>query len=181
MDVSQNSQVDLLYLTNPNFKLKYNKQIKELVNEEDLKFYRKRVLQETKDMLRGNRITTVIDNAFENFVNELIKHYKFIDKKQIIQNEYKDLPEKKSKQKENFDLSVNNELIMNKPEPIKKTIKDFIPIVVKERKPKKIIIPKQKKYDLKNPKNREKEKSNQFITNAKKNKKKKKKKIKEKK
>ena len=56
---------------------------------------------------------------------------------------------------------------MNKPETIKKTIKDFIPIVVKERKPKKIIIPKQKKYDLKNPKNREKEKSNQFITNAK--------------
>ena len=105
----------------------------------------------------------------------MIKHYKFIDKKQIIQNEYKDLPERKSKQKENFDLSVNNELIMNKPETIKKTIKDFIPIVVKERKPKKIIIPKQKKYDLKNPKNREKEKSNQFITNAKKNKKKKKK------
>ena len=135
MDLSKNTQIDLLYLTNPNFKLKYNKQIKELVNEEDLKFYRKRVLQETKDMLRGNRITTVIDNAFENFVNELIKHYKFIDKKQIIQNEYKDLPEKKSKQKENFDLSVNNELIMNKPEPIKKTIKDFIPIVVKERKP----------------------------------------------
>ena len=97
MDVSQNSQVDLLYLTNPNFKLKYNKQIKKLVNEEDLKFYRKRVLQETKDMLRGNRITTVIDNAFENFVNELIKHYKFIDKKQIIQNEYKDLSERKSK------------------------------------------------------------------------------------
>jgi len=82
MDVSQNSQVDLLYLTNPNFKLKYNKQLKKLVNDEDLKFYRKRVLQETKDMLRGNRITTVIDDAFENFVNELIKHYKFIDKKQ---------------------------------------------------------------------------------------------------
>ena len=99
MDVSQNSQVDLLYLTNPNFKLKYNKQVKKLVNDEDLKFYRKRVLQETKDMLRGNRITTVIDDAFENFVNELIKHYKFIDKKQIIQNEYKDLPEKKVKNK----------------------------------------------------------------------------------
>ena len=65
---------------------------------------------------------------------------------------------------------------MNKPETIKKTIKDFIPIVVKERKPKKIIIPKQKKYDLKNPKIEKKKKSNQFITNAKKNKKKKKKK-----
>merc|ERR1712078_592512 len=84
-------------------------------------------------MLRGNRINIVVDNAFENFVNELIKHYKFIDKKQIIQNEYKDLPQRKSKQNKNFNLSVNNELIMNKPEPIKKTIRDFIPIVVKER------------------------------------------------
>ena len=99
MDVSQNSQVDLLYLTNPNFKLKYNKQIEKLINDDDLKFYRKRILQETKDMLRGGKINIVIDNAFENFANELIKHYKFIDKKQIIQNEYKDLPEKKSNKK----------------------------------------------------------------------------------
>ena len=63
---------------------------------------------------------------------------------------------------------------MKKPEIVKKTIKDFIPIIVKERKKEKIIIPKQKKYDIKNPKNREKEKSKQFITNAKKNKKEKK-------
>jgi len=47
---------------------------------------------------------------------------------------------------------------MNKPEMIKKTIKDFIPIVVKERTHRKIIIPSVKKYDIKNIKNREKEK-----------------------
>ena len=45
---------------------------------------------------------------------------------------------------------------MKKPEIIKKTIKDFIPVVVKGRKKKKIIIPKKKNFDLKNPNNRKK-------------------------
>ena len=98
----------------------------------------------------------------------------------MIQEEYKDLPEKKAKKPGDFKLLEENELIMKKPDMAKKTIKDFIPIVVKERRHKKLVIPKLKKYDIKNIKNREKEKSNQFITNGKKNKKKKTKKEKEK-
>ena len=174
MDLSQNTQVDLLYLTNPNFKIKYNKKQESFLNDEDVKFYRKRILQTTKDYLRGSRLTEEINNVFEEYANMLIQHYKFIDKKELIQEEYKDLPKKKQKDPKNFKLKNENELLMKKPEIVKKTIKDFIPIVVKERKKKKIIIPKQKKYDIKNPKNREKEKSKQFITNAKKNKKEKK-------
>ncbi len=174
MDLSKNTQIDLLYLTNPNFKVKYNKENEHIVDKEDIKFYRKRILQDTKQHLRGDVINEDIQNVFYRYANELIKHYKFIDKKELIQKEYKDLPKKKQKDPKNFKLKNENELLMKKPEIIKKTIKDFIPIVVKERKKKKIIIPKQKKYDIKNPKNREKEKSKQFITNAKKNKKEKK-------
>ena len=174
MDISKNTQIDLLYLTNPNFKLKYNKEVNKIVSDEDLKFYRKRILQDTKDQLRGNVINENINNIFQQYTNELINHYKFIDKQKQIQEEYKDLPKKKEKKLSNFKLIDENKLMMKKPEIIKKTIKDFIPIVVKERKKKKLIIPKQKKFDLKNPKNREKEKSKQFITNAKKNKKEKK-------
>ena len=174
MDLSKNTQIDLLYLTNPNFKIKYNKENEHIVDKEDIKFYRKRILQDTKQHLRGDIINEDIQNVFYRYANELIKHYKFIDKKELIQEEYKDLPKKKQKDPKNFKLKNENELLMKKPEIVKKTIKDFIPIVVKERKKKKIIIPKQKKYDIKNPKNREKEKSKQFITNAKKNKKEKK-------
>ena len=174
MDLSKNTQIDLLYLTNPNFKIKYNKENEHIVDKEDIKFYRKRILQDTKQHLRGDVINENIQNVFYRYANELIKHYKFIDKKELIQEEYKDLPKKKQKDPKNFKLKNENELLMKKPEIVKKTIKDFIPIVVKERKKKKIIIPKQKKYDIKNPKNREKEKSKQFITNAKKNKKEKK-------
>jgi len=172
MDLSKNNQVDLLYLTNPNFKIKYNKEKISLVKEDEVKFYRKRILQDTKDYLRGNRLTIDITSGFEHFALELINYYKFIDKKKLIQEEYKDLPEKKSKKPGEFKLLEENELIMKKPEMIKKTISDFIPIVVKERSHRKIIIPMLKKYDLKNIKNREKEKSNQNISNVKKNKKK---------
>ena len=176
MDLSKNKQVDLLYLTNPNFKIKYNKEKMKLINDEDIKFYRKRILQDTKEYLRGNTTTEDITNAFEHFAMELINYYKFIDKKKIIQEEYKNLPTKKYKKPGEFKLLEENELIMKRPEMEKKTIKDFIPIVVRERSHRKLVIPKLKKYDIKNIKNREKEKSNQFITNGKKNKKEKSKK-----
>ena len=45
----------------------------------------------------------------------------------------------------------NNTLIMKTKENTVKTIKDYLPIVVKEKKKKKMVIPKQKKYDIKNP------------------------------
>ena len=164
MDLSQNTQVDLLYLTNPNFKIKYNKKQESFLNEEDVKFYRKRILQTTKDYLRGSRLTEEINNVFEEYANMLIQHYKFIDKKEMIQEDYKNLPKKKERKLKNFKLKQENELMMKKTEIEKKTIKDFIPIVVKERKKKKMIIPKKKNFDLKNPKNRKKglkkEKSN---------------------
>ena len=156
MDLSKNTQVDLLYLTNPNFKIKYNKKQESFLNEEDVKFYRKRILQTTKDYLRGSRLTEEINNVFEEYANMLIQHYKFIDKKEMIQEDYKNLPKKKEKKPKNFKLKKENELMMKKTEIEKKTIKDFIPIVVKERKKKKMIIPKKKDFDLKNPKNRKK-------------------------
>jgi hypothetical protein len=176
MDISKNTQLDLLYLTNPKIKFKYNNTNTSLLDNEDVKFYRKRILQDTKEYLRGKKINVEITNAFEEYACQLIKHYKFIDKKALIQEEYKDLPEKKQKKPKNFKINKENELLLKKPELVKKTIKDFIPIVVKERKKKKMIIPKQKKYDIKQPKNREKidKKSNQIISNGKKNKKKKK-------
>ena len=156
MDLSKNTHLDLLYLTNPNFKIKYNKKQESFLNEEDVKFYRKRILQTTKEYLRGSKLTEEINNLFEEYANMLIQHYKFIDKKELIQEDYKNLPKKKETKPKNFKLHKENELMLKKTEIEKKTIKDFIPIVVKERKKKKMIIPKKKDYDLKNPKNRKK-------------------------
>jgi len=156
MDLSKNNQIDLLYLTNPHLKIKYNKQLEKLVDEDDIKFYRKRILQTTKDYLRGNKVNNPIDSSFEEYANQLIKHYKFIDKKEMIQKEYKNLPEKEKKKMTNFKLLDKNKLMMKSKKKIKQTLEDFIPIVVKERTIKKVVMPKQINFDLKNPKNRKK-------------------------
>ena len=155
MDLSKNTQLDLLYLTNPNFKLKYNEPIS-IINKEEIKFYRKRILQTTKDYLRGKKLNPIIDSLFEEYASQLIKHYKFIDKKDIIQKEYDNIKNKPVSKVHNFKLEENDKLMMKANELPKKTIKDFMPIVVKERKKKKLIIPKLKDYKLNDPENRTK-------------------------
>ena len=61
MDVSLNL-IDLQYLTNPN---EMNKIMKKneisLVSKKDLEFYKKRIFQLTKDMLRGEKINTKVN------------------------------------------------------------------------------------------------------------------------
>ena len=90
MDNKKKNQVDLLYLTNPNFLGKYNKtqSIVSKNSAEDITFYRKRILVMTKYLLRGEKINNTINSVFDNYVEQLIKYFKFIDKKDIVQKEY---------------------------------------------------------------------------------------------
>ena len=90
MDLSRNLQIDLLYLTNDRIRTRVEN-LENGINKEDLKFYRKRILQQTKNYLREGRLESVIDRAFDNYVDKLIEYYKFIDKKEIIQKEYENM------------------------------------------------------------------------------------------
>ena len=55
MDIS-NNKIDLLYLTNPAILQKYNKTlIKNNEDQEEMEFYKKRIFQITKDLLRKKR------------------------------------------------------------------------------------------------------------------------------
>jgi hypothetical protein len=168
MDLSNNNQVDLLYLINPHLKIKYN-QKKSILDADDVRFYRKRILQSTKDYLREKTISKEIKHAYELYVSSLIGLYKFTDKQKLIQEEYKDIPKKKNKKMSNFKLLDQNRILIKNRETIKKTIKDFIPIVVTERKKKYLILPKKKEYNIRNPinRNRQKEKSNLIISDGK--------------
>lgn len=155
MDISKNNQIDLLYLMNP--KIKYNKtnQNTHTVSLDDIKFYRKRILIDTKEYLRGNKITDDLDNCFKNYAQKLIEHYKFNDKKDIIQEEYKDMKKnKKNKNIPNLEMINENKKLMKKLKKPKNKITDFIPVIVKERKKEIIIIPQTKDINLKDPKYR---------------------------
>ena len=115
MDISNNNQIDLLYLTNP--RIKYNKtnEYTHTVSLDDIKFYRKRMLIDTKEYLRGNKITNDLDSCFQYYAKNLIEHYKFNDKKDAIQNEYKDIKKrKKNKKISNLEIINENKKLMKK-------------------------------------------------------------------
>jgi len=149
MDLSRNFQMDLLYLTNGRLRNRIEN-IEKVLNKDDLKFYRKRILQETKNYLRDGNLESSIDRAFENYADKLIEYYKFIDKKEIIQKEYEGIKEIKRKKVKDVDISDANKGMMNYTiEPPVKTIKDFVNVLTEKSK-KKRVIPKIKKYNLKN-------------------------------
>ena len=67
---------------------------------------------------------------------------------------------KKNKKIPNLEMINENKKLMKKIKKEKNKIEDFIPVIVKERKKKKIIIPQSKDINLKDPKYRgEKKKS----------------------
>ena len=147
MDLSRNIQMDLLYLTNTRMKSKVEN-LDKGINKEDLKFYRKRILQQTKNYLREGRLDSSVDRAFDNFADRLIEYYKFIDKKEQIQSEYKEMKEPKKKKVMDIDMLEENMKMMKEVEAPVKTIKDFVTVVAEKPK-KKRVIPKLKEYNLK--------------------------------
>ena len=145
MDLSRNLQMDLLYLTNGRIRSRIENL--DSVNKDDLKFYRKRILQQTKDYLREGRLEGAIDRAFDNYADKLIEYYKFIDKKEIIQKDYEDIVSSPKKELKKLDIKEENMKIMRDVEPTVKTIKDFINVITDKPKKKKII-PKVKEFNL---------------------------------
>lgn len=160
MEKSLTSDIDLLYFSNKQLSQKYNKTQKVenkniVVSEEDREFYKKRVYQMTKELLRGKKINSIIDESFNEFLNVSIKHLKFVDKKDIIQNDYKDIKEKERKLDKNFELMDKNRLMMKDKKNKKKTIKEFVNIVNKKKQPK-VFLPEKKVINLKSTELKEK-------------------------
>ena len=147
MDLSRNIHMDLIYLTNGRMRNKMEN-LDKGVNKEDLKFYRKRILQQTKTYLREGRLENSIDRAFDNYADKLIEYYKFIDKKEIIQKEYENMEENLSKEIKDINMLEENKKMMKEVEAPVKTIKDFITVVAEKPK-KKRVIPKLKEFNLK--------------------------------
>ena len=152
MDVSANP-LDLIYFTNStSYKRKHNVKYKEN-NEEylkDLQFYRKRILQNTKDLLRNKEDNEDIKRVFNVYSKELIRHFKFIDKKDIMQEDYQNLGiNEKKKVNVDFELEDQNKLMMReKNGKEKSTIESFINVKVKNKKTYKPYIPQKKVINI---------------------------------
>lgn len=88
LDISNN--IDLLtleYFSNNSFNSKLNKQ-SNLVSRCERKFYRKRIINETKKMLKNEFDNDKLKDIFNTYIFSLINHFKTIDTNDLIQKCY---------------------------------------------------------------------------------------------
>jgi len=146
------NKITLEYLLNPNILSKNNKTILDNNLEKDIKFYRKRINQLTKDMIKGNFPNNQLKLIFENYTYELIYYFKQQDTKDIYQEEYLDLSVNKPSNNNttNHEIeSINNLLITNKNNPIP-TLENFVKKI--NISPYNNIIAPKKNTNIKDPK-----------------------------
>lgn len=134
---------------------KINKMIEN--NKHDKRFYRKRILQLSKDMLMNTPPDTLPSDvlfAFENFIKMCIPYFKNVDKTDIIQNEYdNDLLNIISNTDEGtidtYDVELSNKLMMRSIKMERNTLDKFVKFKTLVKEP--MIIPVQKEINLKDP------------------------------
>lgn len=145
------NEINKQYLITPASWEKLNKDcsLNEL-SDEDYEFYKPRIFKITKDILKDKDVDKKIKKCFIDYVKVCIEHFKFIDKKDIIQKEY-DEREEKNKNTNSFNMDESNNLIMKKTEFKKIKITDQLDIKT-NIKPEKVIIPKKRVFNLKDPK-----------------------------
>ena len=114
-DTSIIHNIDLEYLINPDQHKKMAEKYEEnLINEDEKKFYRKRMLQLTRDLIAGDIQNSNLESAFNSYMQESIKYFKFMDKKDIIQGEYKELNDEIKKRKERKMEKIRQQELDNK-------------------------------------------------------------------
>lgn len=168
-NTSTTTSIDLMYLTNKSRNsIQSTTKQRVIVDRKDVSFYRKRIFQMCKDLLRNNTTNPILKDSFDEFCKTAIEHFKITDKTEIIQNEYKHLNVSDSN-------SINTSTIPNDTNPdelmfkrIEKpghTMDKFIinHVVKKEDD---IHIPIQKKYNLKDIKYQDKDVSIKSKTSA---------------
>ena len=146
---SSTTEYDLLYFTNHSVYKKKEKQ--ELLNtnsKEDIKFYRKRIIHFTKQLLKNEQETTPeIKALFNDYIGKIIENFKFTDKKELMQKEYEDIKIEKKICSKDFKMMDNDKLMMKDIKEKTKTISDFA--IHKNKKQKVYVAPKIKSYNLK--------------------------------
>jgi len=133
------------------------------VNKKDKKFYRKRILNLTRELLLKkdddySEINPDIKFGFDNYIKTCIQYFKIIDNNDIIQEQYKDFnAELDCLQHATMNQNItDNAYDKEKDKLFMRSIKmpnyleKFVKITT-TKKPEEIILPKIKEIDLKEP------------------------------
>ena len=130
--------------------------------ENNKRFYRKRIIKLTKDIIEAKpkfmedcpeRLT----ESFNAYLEECVSYFKTVDTVDILQQEYESLVEETNEKAETFhiDDSTMSEInkIVSKTAPVKTKIEDCMTVKkIRTAPPPKKVLTKKKEIDLKNPK-----------------------------
>jgi hypothetical protein len=153
--------------------------INKKINKKDKKFYRRRILSLTKDLLSKETeasaeavIPPDIKYMFDNFIKACVHYFKILDRNDIIQEDYNEFKDKIKENNEINDESYkilkeeNEKLLMRSVKMVSPSLDNFIKINMTKQS-KELIIPQQKEINLKDPilKNKGIDKKKNIINN----------------
>lgn len=153
MDISMN-EMDNLTLEFFMNKSQYQGLIKkhDIFNDKNFnkekKFYKKRILDLTKKLFRNEVDDSQLKNNFNGYIKSCCNYLKFIDKSDLMQENYSDYENEPTPLDGLDEVGYNNcdYLIVNKPETKQITMDNFIN---KKEKKTNIILPEKKNFNLK--------------------------------
>ena len=147
--------ITLEYLMNPRQYEQYikGKESSDTSSEEDVLFYKKRIMALTKSMFNTKLPNnTDVNMAFDSYIESCVHYLKFQDRFDILQLEYVDICNNKCAPIIEYDYEKATKLIFNVPNK-RNTLDKFVSI--KRENPVdslKNVMPKQKNIDLTDPK-----------------------------
>jgi len=158
---------ELTYLINPQYQHQIKSQHKstnQSISKEELVFYRKRIIQTTRDLLDNidSSSNIIIKESFSEYATSCISSYKTIDTRDIIQSEYNQLnidnEDKIALDASNDDISdadASNVSDMNsiffKQISNVNTIEDCMGVTKVKQVKQKEVFPNKKKVNLRDP------------------------------
>ena len=150
--IDKMNEITLKYLMNPAHYDRYCEE-SEQSNDDflaDKKFYRKRVINITKNMFKEEFENDSLKGIFDLYIQNVIDYFKELDTKDILQREYEHLvlPNKETNVLDQKVMANADALIFI--EPKKQTLDKFVNIIRNISKNEKL--PIKKEIDLKDPK-----------------------------
>ena len=170
-DIIHNITIE--YLINKQYHNSFKKdgEILNLINKRDKKFYKKRILNVTRDLFLNDDVNVSPDvkKSYDNYIKHCIEYFKMLDKSDIIQNDYNDkiIIENNDENKiiledaeeDNNDRIVDsnnknynnaNSILFNKTNKMN-TLDNFVKKIHIENNKITEIIPRKRKINLKDP------------------------------
>jgi hypothetical protein len=154
------NQASLDYLINTKqYKIQLTTALNTKINRKDKKFYRRRILNLTKELLSKEESEIVISPdikyAFDNLVKTCVHYFKILDRNDIIQEDYNEFDDeikedKEISETEQFLKEENEKLLMRSVKMSNHSLDNFIKIKM-TKNIEELIIPQQKEINLKDP------------------------------